>query len=442
MKFAAPYELFKNAVFLVNSVQTGTSLMTLCKHILIEADKETQTVTLSKTDLESKHTATIKATVEEGGRATSEGDNLAKALKTYESIKKSENFDVVAHLEEPNRISYRFTDNKRHKPLIMTSEDTDIFPEIDPFGTEEASCQILADHLVDYVEKSLLAIKKHDSKRECSGAYLIMTGPSVEIAATNRMEMSSIRATVLDVSYSGSDKNAFTLIPRKTLEAISKTVKGSESVSVSFSDAQVEIKGVFEGANYSIRNATVSLPSPISSADIIPQNARTVVKLPVAALKNTLTYIDAIMDRNLTNKINIVFNSTEPDSVTLSCKTAKGEIPGISIEAKAEQFPEGTSLLILPDKKLANLLKATKSQEIKISFTETGSPSIFQGSDEDYFTFVIQSLKSTGDDEPVAATAPTKKADPVDIETENIEGFEDIMLDDFDIDAVGDEVEI
>lgn len=412
MKFTVPFDQFAEAVTMVNSNPTPSCLKDVVYHVLFETDKDAGTVSLTKTDHELTIKTTVKANVEEPGRATFLAENLAKLLNTYKKLKKNHDCNVEVQAQN-NRVSIRFTDNDKYKPLVLAGLDPDLFPVCDEFEDQVASCEVVSDLLKDYFDKALIALNKDEKEPEHRGAYFKYKGADIELVSTNRSEIALIEATPLDVSFEGGLQEAFALVSRKTLEAASKVIKGPLSTHVSISIDQVLLHGERDGVKFELLNGTLDVQDALEARSALPQSIETSLSIPSVELKNALSHIEAIVDKSLGNRVKICVDPKNSETVILSCKTALGEIPGIPVPAEIHKTPaKSQSLLILSDKRLAALLKAIRSKDVLISYKATGEACTFKGTSEPHFTLIAGSLEAKPDDKVTAwaSTQPTPAA--------------------------------
>lgn len=396
MKISASFELLDEAISIVNANPIPPVLQDTYQYILIETTEDNQKIRLTKTDSEIYISSFVHAEVTEAGRLLIHGDNIAKILKTYRNLKKDDNCSVVIE-GDANKVTLRFTDNKKYKPAVLPARDPDYFEELTPFANETASCSLIAAHLKDYVGKSLLAINKHESQMEHKGAYFKYDDKAIELTSSNRQEIALIRALPLSIRYTNNQRHAFALIPRKTLEAVTKIVKGEEPVFVSVAAGNIQFKGSNEGVEYEILTGILDVDSPLDASPLIPADSKNEILIPTQALKSAIAHMEAITDRNMHHRITILPDGE--DAVALSCKSPCGEIPGLPVDAKIIKH-DGSSPLIMNDQKLISILKALRSHQLRIKYNETGAVCTFHGEEEEYFTLIAGSL--TAKDQEIA----------------------------------------
>lgn len=406
MKFSVPFDLLDKAMSIANANPVTNAFNDVCQYVLIETNSDK--IVLTKSDLDIYITADIPADIQTPGRALVHGDNFEKILKTYKPMKKGD--DCLAVISSDNgKFSIAFSDNKKYKPAVLSTKDPDDFAEADEFKDEIASCEIIAATLKDYFAKNLIAISKIETNPEYSGVFLKFKGKDIEMTSSTRLEVAIIQATPLKTAYESGLTQAFSLIPRKTLDTAVRIIKGSDPVKVAISADMVKLSGTIEGVGFSIFNSTYQCDAPFDGAGMIPKTAKTVISIPTSALKNALAHMEAIMEKSMPNKISILADPAVQDVLILSCKTQLGEIPGLPIEAKLEKVSE-ISPLALNDQRLAALLRVVRSANLQISYDKAGGNCTFRGEDEPFFTMIAGSLEAKTTDfvKPSAEIKPIK----------------------------------
>lgn len=419
MKFSAPFELFEKSVSIVNANPAANMLNDICQYVLLETTADNQGVSLTKSDLDVHINSSLDASVEQGGSTLVHGENLEKILKTYKALKKSDDCSVII-TADANKLTIAFSDNKKYKPAVLSVRDTNDFAPIDTFENEVASCELPGALLKDFFAKSLVAVGKYESNTELNGVYFKYLGADIELVATNRQELSLIRTTPLSIRHEHGITNAFALIPRKTMETVTRILTGEELVEITISADMVRVKGSIDNVDFSVLNGTYSVDKAIDGQSVIPDRPANTISIPTAALKNALSHMEAIMEKKAVNKITIFADPTSPDSVTLSCKSPTGEIPGLPIEAKVEKGT-ATSSLTLNDQRLISLLKVIRSPNVIVSYDKPGKPCVFKGDSEPYFSMVSGSLIAE-------AITPPVKEPKKETKQEQITDFDDLTM--------------
>lgn len=391
MKFSAPYDLFDRSLTIVSANPIANIGNDICRYILIETSSDNLGVQLTKSDLDVHITSTTKASVEEQGKVLVHGENLTKILKTYRNLKKSDDCNVVI-ASDGSRVTVGFSDNKKYKPAILATKDPDYFAPIDSFQNEIASCEIPASNLKDYFTKNLTAISKFESGSEYSGVHFKFKGKDIELVSSNRLEIAIVKATPSSTEYASGITQAFSLIPKKTIDTAIKILRGTDLVRVSISRDMVKISGETEGVQFSVTNSTLMVEAPLDGDAMIPKSSSNIIVIPTSALKNAMSHLEAISERSMANNITIC---PDEDCVILSCRSNTGEIPGLPVEAKIEKTSGQNCPLILNDHRLISLLKAVKSNNIRIQYNQTGEACTFLGDEEPYFTLIAGSLNTT-----------------------------------------------
>ena len=423
MKLSIPYDLFEAAVSNVNAnpvvINTANDV---CQYILIETDDGNTGVVLTKTDLDVQIISKTKATVEEPGRTLVHGESLAKILKTYKNLKKSDDCQVFISSDD-SKITIGFSDNKKYKPAVLSVRDPEDFAPVEEFEDEIASCEVMASYLKDYFTKNLVAINKHETTAENKGVFFKFKNDKIELVSSNRQEVAIIVDTPLSITFQGGRSQAFALIPRKTLEIVTRIVHGGDPVRVSVSQENVQVSGECDGVGFAVLNSTISVKAPIDSESVLLTNPTNIVSIPTAELRNAISHMEAIMDKSVPNRITILVDPAIPDTVMLSCKSPTGEIPGLPISAKIEKATTAESL-ILNDQRIGSLLKTIRSRNITLSFVKTGDACMFSGDEEPYFKMVASSLNAE-QSIAVTVTKPTAKVEAK-AAPSDIQSFDDL----------------
>lgn len=191
MSFVASSSEFTFAVALANQAVSNRPTHPVLGNLMLIADKETQTVTVSGFDLSLGIRYVLKAEVEENIQTTLPSKLLTNILQKLP--------DEQIKLAEAGENLFTLTNSTGSYSLRGMSVDE--FPELEVDAEFETSATLPASDFVDMVRRSLYAASTDETKQVLTSLHLAM-GDWVEAAATDGHRLSRIR---IDVDSEGEN---------------------------------------------------------------------------------------------------------------------------------------------------------------------------------------------------------------------------------------------
>ncbi|MDY7021347.1 MAG: DNA polymerase III subunit beta [Cyanobacteriota bacterium] len=244
MRFIVEQEKLSSNLSLVSRAIPSRPNHPILSNILLEANVETQQLTLTAFDLSLGIYTSINAEVEEGGSFTVP----AKLLNDIVSRLPNSPIALDDHTGE-SIITLTSSTERRYEVRGMGSEE---YPELPSIETGD-TIQLPADALIEGLKGTLFATSPDETKQVLTGVHLTIQSESLEFASTDGHRLAVVKAEKVD-SEEGSEviidseiEDFEVTIPARALREVERMVGASTTgkeeekpkIKLKFDESQV-----------------------------------------------------------------------------------------------------------------------------------------------------------------------------------------------------------
>jgi DNA polymerase III subunit beta len=332
-------------------------------NIKLEADAETNQVSLTGFDLSLGIKTTFHAEVEASGEIT-----LPAKLLT-DIVSRFPNAELTLDNEEEEELCHIYCGTARYQVRGMSSEE---FPEL-PNIQEGEVINLPTLALIDGLKGALFATSGDETKQVLTGVHLIVKTDSLEFAATDGHRLSVVETTNQEQDEDEEitpSAEAFELtVPARALRELEKIVSvKNEAGQVSFHMDQGQI--VFELGNQRLTSRTLDGQYP-NYRQLIPREFEKQITVDRKQLISSLERIAVLADQ----KNNLVKFSLNVDNQELFLSVETQDVgsgrEGLSAQISGEDMDIAFNI-----KYLLEGLKALATAEITMQLNTPSSPVI------------------------------------------------------------------
>ncbi|MDF5716559.1 MAG: DNA polymerase III subunit beta [Rhizonema sp. NSF051] len=337
-------------------------------NVLLQANAETNQVSLTGFDLSLGIRTSLNAEVIQGGAIAIPAkllNDITSRLSEGEITLEDESADSNTPSSEGLIVTLT-SKSGRYQVRAMGGEE---FPEL-PLIENTQATQLQVTALIEGLRGSLFATSPDETKQVLTGVHLTVEQDSLEFAATDGHRLAVVQTTNQspDTGYEG--KLEVTL-PARTLRELERMLAHNSSqeelVALYFDQGQV----VFEWQNQRLTSRTLEGPYPAYSM-LIPRQFQRELTLDRKQFLSALERIAVLADQ----KNNIVKLSLDnaAQGLTLSCES---QDVGSAMESMAAQISGEDIDIAFNIKYLMEGIKALPSSEIQMQLNTNLTPVIF-----------------------------------------------------------------
>ncbi len=337
-------------------------------NVLLQADAETNQVSLTGFDLSLGIRTSLNAEVIQGGAIAIPAkllNDITSRLSEGEITLEDESADSNNPSNEGLIVTLT-SKSGRYQVRAMGGEE---FPEL-PLIENTQATRLQVTALIEGLRGSLFATSPDETKQVLTGVHLTVQQDSLEFAATDGHRLAVVQTTneSPDSSYEG--KLEVTL-PARSLRELERMLAHNSSqeelVALYFDQGQV----VFEWQNQRLTSRTLEGAYPAYSM-LIPHQFQREVTLDRKQFVSALERIAVLSDQ----KNNIVKLSLDnaAQGITLSCES---QDVGSAMESMAAQISGEDLDIAFNIKYLIEGIKALPSSEIQMQLNTNLTPVIF-----------------------------------------------------------------
>jgi DNA polymerase-3 subunit beta len=328
-------------------------------NVLLQADVQTQRVSLIAFDLSLGIRTSFPAEVETGGEITLP----AKLLNDIVSRLPEGAIALEDEAEETLRATITSASG-RYQVRGMGVEE---FPELPVLEKSEA-VNLSAEALIEGLKGSLFATSADETKQVLTGLHLTVQHDTLEFAATD-----GHRLAVVQTANESPDREELpqfeVTVPAKALRELERMLgirQSTEAVTLNFDQGQI----VFEWADQRLTSRTLEGQYP-AYRQLIPRQFERQISLERRHLLNALERIAVLADQ----KNNIVKFSIDSVNQELALSVDAQDV-GSGRELMPAQISGESLEIAFNIKYLMDGLKALQSSEIQIQMNTATSPVI------------------------------------------------------------------
>lgn len=348
-------------------------------NILLEADADTQKISLTAFDLGLGIRTTFAAAILEGG--VTEGGRVAVPAKLFsEIVSKLPDESIALSVETSNECPIIKLKPKTGQYEIrgMVADDFPELPNIDK--AQIISLKISA--LIEGLKGSLFASSTDEIKQVLTGVHLMARQDVLEFAATDGHRL----AVVQTVNENAETINLDVTLPSRALRELEKMLSMNKSEDlVAFKIDQGQV--VFELPNQRLTSRTLEGQYPAYN-QLIPRQFQKKVTLDRKHLLTSLDRISVLAEQK-NNLVKITTNQKSQE-ITLSCES---QDVGNAIESIPGQILGEDIILAFNIKYLKEGLKALPTQEVLMQINQPLTPVVFSpigGANMTYLAMPVQ----------------------------------------------------
>ncbi|KYC37513.1 DNA polymerase III subunit beta [Scytonema hofmannii PCC 7110] len=338
-------------------------------NVLLQADAETNQVSLTAFDLNLGIRTSFKAEVLQGGAIAIPAkllNDITARLPEGEITLEEESAAKGDNITGEGLIVSLTPKSGRYEVRAMGAED---FPEL-PAIENDRLLQITASALIDGLKGSLFATSSDETKQVLTGVHLTVQQDSLEFAATDGHRLAVVQTTN-ESSDTSSETSLEVTLPARALRELERmlghSASSDESIAMSLDQGQV----IFEWQNQRLTSRTLEGQYP-SYRQLIPRQFERELTLDRKQFLSTLERIAVLADQK--NNIVKVSIDSEAQEITLSCEA---QDVGSGRESLAAQILGEEIDIAFNIKYLMEGLKALPSTEIQMQLNSNLTPVIF-----------------------------------------------------------------
>ncbi|GAA6619632.1 DNA polymerase III subunit beta [Scytonema sp. NUACC26] len=338
-------------------------------NVLLQADAETNQVSLTAFDLNLGIRTSFNAEVLQGGAIAIPAkllNDITARLPEGEITLEEESAAKGDRISGEGLIVSLTPKNGRYEVRAMGAED---FPEL-PAIENDSSIQITASSLIDGLKGSLFATSSDETKQVLTGVHLTVQQDSLEFAATDGHRLAVVQTTNESTDTSSETSLEVTLPARALRELermLAHSASSDEAIVMSLDQGQV----IFEWQNQRLTSRTLEGQYP-SYRQLIPRQFERELTLDRKQFISTLERIAVLADQK--NNIVKVSIDSEAQEITLSCEA---QDVGSGRESLPAQILGEEIDIAFNIKYLMEGLKALPSTEIQMQLNSNLTPVIF-----------------------------------------------------------------
>ena len=351
MRFIVERDALADGVMWVSRSLSARPIMPVLLGVLIKADK--QGVHLSGYDLETSGKAEVAADVKEEGVVLVSGkllSDIARALP---------NKPVTFSLEG-NRVSVISGSAKFALPTLSVSD----YPNLPELPSETG--RLSGDLFAEAVSQVAIAAGKDDSLPVLTGVHVEIEENKLTLAATDRY-----RLAVRELDWEAPRASASALIRARTLHDASKSLVGSNQVSLALAapNAQERLIGFStEGKSMTSRMLDGTFPP---YRHLLPSERSATAIIEVAPLLDSVRRVALVADKTIPLRLTFA-----PGSLTL--EAGAGEEASATEELEIAFDGEGFTIAFNPTY-LVDGLSALGAAYVDMAFTGPSKPAVLSG---------------------------------------------------------------
>ena len=332
-------------------------------NVLLQADVNTNQVSLTAFDLSLGIRTSFTAEVIEGGAVALP----AKILVDITSRLPEGDITLDDQSGDSTTEGINFILKPKNGKYELRSMGAEEFPEL-PLIESSNPIQITTAALVEGLKGSLFATSSDETKQVLTGVHLTVKQDVLEFAATDGHRLAVLES--INESPLETDKQLEVTVPAKALRELQRMLNHSaleETVSLYLDEGQI----VFAWQNQRLTSRTLEGQYP-SYRQLIPRQFERQLVLERKQFISTLERIAILADqKNNIVKINI---NTGDQEITLSCEA---QDVGNATELMPAQISGEDIVIAFNVKYLLEGLKELPSTEIQMHLNQSLTPVIF-----------------------------------------------------------------
>ncbi|MBN2429970.1 MAG: DNA polymerase III subunit beta [Acidobacteria bacterium] len=350
-------------------VEKSTKLPIL-SHILIDANRDDETISLAGSDLDVSIKTSCPANIEEKGAIAIPARELTDLVRYL-----PEDSDIEICTEDSERVF--IISGKSKSRMVCLPDET--FPEIPAIGGEDIT--IPGDILRKMIQMTIFSVTQEQSRFTLNGILLILNRNFIKMVSTDGHRMAYVEATK---EFENLEKDLKILIPKKTVAELYKILQADQYLFVQFANDENHL--FFKMENRLLVSRLLAGQFPNYEL-VIPRNLKNKLIFTTQKLKQSVNRVNVLADE-ISKRIMFKITSGQMLLRTENIKKGEAEME-IEIDYSGADVSLGFN-----SQYLLEFLNVVESEEVIFEFSDNEAPGLFRPHGElDYvYKYVIMPM--------------------------------------------------
>ena len=371
MKFIIERAILLKTLSHVQSIVEKRNTIPVLSNVRIEALGDG--ISFKATDMDTEITEITDAKIVEQGATTAPAHML---------------YDIVRKLGDSSEVELTFPDEKgqlsiasgRSKFSLSTIAVED-FPVIS--GDELPTNFVMAkEELKDVIDRTQFAVSTEETRYYLNGLYIHAKTEGqtnvLRIVATDGHRLACVESPL----PAGAEKMSGVIVPRKTVAEVRKLLDDTKSETVAISLSENKIRFVLEDVTLTSKLIDGTYPD---YERVIPTDNDKILEISVKALSSAVDRVSVVAERTraiklITGKNHIVLTTSSPDL-------------GSALEELEAKYEHDVLEVGYNFRYLLDILSEIKGENVKISFSDSSSPSVIHDTADTSAIYVLMPMR-------------------------------------------------
>ncbi len=374
MIFTTDKESLLNKIRVVEKITVLRGIQPVLSNILFEADKDTNTVKLTATDLDISIMTKMTVSVQEDGKIT------LPAKKILEIVSKLPDKVIEFSLNPDNNVVTVKCGNSKFDLIGISAEEFPKTVSVDEDFAEEEAINIETNPLIKSIKYTVYAAATYENRNIISGVFCKIEGNSLEMAATDGNRLTRICENITNEN----SKEAKIVIPSKTLNEFLRvsSIVGEDRVSLIIKGSKI----AFRADSYTIVSKLLEGQYP-QYQQLIPKTTATVVKVKKDELNNAIDRVSCMIN----DRTNVMKCILTDGKLCLKSETPNS---GASEDVIESDYEGNEFIISFNYKYMLEFIKTIDSEYASVGFNGNQSAVVFRPVSDDDYICLIMPLKS------------------------------------------------
>lgn len=375
MKFVCSQSDLNTHLSLTSRVVPTRPSRPVLSNVLVKAEDETQTVTLTGFDETMGVQTAFKAAIEEPGELTLP----AKLLESI--VSRLPAGELTLEAEEDAAVTLTCSSGE-YQVRGLSAED---YPNL-PMVKEGQTSELIAESLLEGLRGALFAASADETKQVLTGVHLMAEADSLEFAATDGHRLAVVKTGDNSAEPAAELPGMNVTVPAKALRELEKMIQAyqsSEPIILKFDPTQV----IFELGLQRLTTRLLEGQYP-NYRQLIPKQFERQVTVDRKQITGALERVAVLADQ----KNNIVKLSLDPEQQSVAISAEAQEI-GSGREVVDAQVTGEALDIAFNVRYLLDGLKALGTSEVQIQCNTATSPSVIIPLGELQMTYLVMPVQ-------------------------------------------------
>lgn len=369
MKFIIIKDNLRDAIGVVEKIESENLNLPILKNFLIEADKENNKIKITSTNLEIAVSCTTTCKVIQGGKHTA-------PIKLFSSIIGNIQNDRLNIEQKGTKIEVK-TDNYE---AVVQGISPDEFPPTPKIKNQELFIEIKAGTLQDAIRQVLASSQQNDLRPELNSMFLDFSVNALKFTTTDSFRLSE-KTLSAEQFESNHKKNFKLLIPLKTVGYLMRALKDEESVRIYHDENQI----LFKTNKIETLSRLIEGNFPDYAA-IVPKKFNTEIIVKKEDFINALKLVSAFSNKS--GEIKFIVKEDKKIIEILSSSDALGENKYI-LSGKIKGDAQDT---VFNWRYVADALGAIKTDEVFMGINGGGDPAEIKSAGDGSYFYILKPI--------------------------------------------------